>query len=582
MISRRAILRLVPSLGIGSAVFARALAQESAGTSELTREMIAAAKWVSGIELTQDQENEILREVNTLQKQLSSLRAFKLDPQNDSPALVLESLGADYVSVAPETIVRNAWPLHISPTPRPSTDAEVAFSSVATLSNLIRSRQISSLELTKIYLERLKKYDPMLLCVVNLTEELALQQATRCDRELAAGNYRGPLHGIPWGAKDLISVPGYPTTWGIPVFKDRVLNETATVAKRLEEAGAVLVAKLSLGAIAMGDRWFGGMTRSPWNPRIGSSGSSAGSASAVTAGLVGFALGSETLGSILSPSARCGTHGLRPTFGRVSRAGCMPLSWSMDKIGPLARSASDLAAVFSAIYGPDGQDQSVVHRSFDWPPARPLDLRCLRVGFVPARRENAPADESLNILQGLGCQIVEVKLPTDFPLMSMTNIIDIEGAAVFDDLLRAGQTEGWNSWTNSFRTAQFITAIDYLRMQRVRRKLMLAFEDAIKDVDVLWNANDLMHTNFTGHPSVTLPFQIRRSGEVDVPQNVVITGHLFQEDKILALAQVFERALPSPLPVPPLDAWLAKHAAGELNQTKKPDEPQKSPQNQKK
>jgi Asp-tRNA(Asn)/Glu-tRNA(Gln) amidotransferase A subunit family amidase len=582
MISRRSVLRLVPSLGIGSAVFARALAQEAAGSSELTREMIAAAKWVSGIELTEDQENEVLREVNTLQKQLTALRAFKLDPQNDSPALVLESLGADHAPASAETIVRNSWPLQIPSTPKPSTEAELAFSSVSTLSNLIRSRQISSVELTKIYLERLKKYDPLLLCVVNLTEELALQQATRCDRELAAGKYRGPLHGIPWGAKDLISVPGYPTTWGIPVFKDRVLNETATVAKRLEEAGAVLVAKLSLGAIAMGDRWFGGMTRNPWNPKIGSSGSSAGSACAATAGLVGFALGSETLGSILSPSARCGTHGLRPTFGRVSRAGCMPLSWSMDKIGPLARSVGDLAAVFSAIYGPDGQDQTVVHRSFVWPPPRPLDFKCLRVGVVPSRRENAPADESLEILRGLGCQIVEVKLPTDFPLISLTNIIDIEGAAVFDDLLRAGQTEGWNTWTKSFQTAQFITAIDYLRMQRVRRKLMLAFEEAIKGVDVLWNANDLMHTNFTGHPSVTLPFQIRRSGEVDVPHNVVITGHLFQEDKILALAQAFERSLPASLALPPLDIWLEKHAARELNPVASPTEPQKPAEAQKK
>ncbi len=582
MISRRAALRLVSSLGIGSTVFARALAQEAAGSSELTREMIAAAKWVSGIELTEEQEKEVLREVNSLQKQLTTLRAFKLDPQNDSPALVMETLGADQSSASRETIVRNSWPLQIPPTQKPSTDSELAFSSVSTLANLIRSRQISSVELTKLYLERLKKYDPMLLCVVNLTEELALQQAARCDSELAKGNYRGPLHGIPWGAKDLISVPGYPTTWGIPVFKDRVLNETATVAKRLEEAGAVLVAKLSLGAIAMGDRWFGGMTRSPWNPQIGSSGSSAGSACATSAGLVGFALGTETLGSILSPSARCGTHGLRPTFGRVSRSGCMPLSWSMDKIGPLARSVGDLASIFSAIYGPDGQDQTVVQRSFVWPLSRPLDFKSLRVGIVPSRRENAPADESLEILRSLGCQISEVKLPADFPLFSLTNIIDVEGAAVFDDLLRAGQTEGWNTWTKSFQAAQFITAIDYLRMQRVRRRLMLAFEEAIKEVDVLWNANDLMHTNFTGHPSVTLPFRIRRAGEIDVPQNVVITGHLFQEEKVLALAQALERARPAPLPVPPIDAWLAKHDSGGLQQTHPSSEPQKPAESGKK
>jgi Asp-tRNA(Asn)/Glu-tRNA(Gln) amidotransferase A subunit family amidase len=383
---------------------------------------------------------------------------------------------------------------------------------------------------------------------VNLTEELAMQQAEQADRELATGNYRGPLHGISWGAKDLISVPNYPTTWGIPVFKDRVIDETATVAQRLNDAGAVLVAKLSLGAIAMGDQWYRGKTRNPWNPQRGSSGSSAGSAAATSAGLVGFALGSETLGSILSPCHECGVYGLRPTFGRVSRAGCMPLVWSMDKIGPMARCVDDLGTVLAAIYGPDQKDPTVVAIPFQWPPRTPIDLKQLRVGVVQGAIDS---DETIRFVRELGCQIREIRLPRPQPL---TPIIDVEAAAVFDDLLREGRTEGWNTWTATFQSAQFITAIDYLRMQRVRRRLMHEFEDAIREVDVLWNARDLVITNFTGHPSVTMPYKVDRregqNGTYNQPRNLVITGHLFDEQTILALAHAVEIRLGVRIPVP--------------------------------
>lgn len=556
MLTRRGILKVVSAVGISSTVFARALAQEGDGKAELTREMIGAAKWVSGIELTEAEEESLVREVNNLQRQLKALRGFKLDPQRDGPALGLQTLAGSTGSGSPR--IRGAWPLNNAAIALPKTDEDIAFLSVTELGKMIRSRQISSVELTKLYFERLRRFQPLLNCTVNLTEDLAMQQAERADRELAAGRYRGPLHGIPWGAKDLISVPGYPTTWGIPIFKDRVLNETATVAQRLDEAGAVLVAKLSLGAIAMGDRWFNGTTKNPWNPAQGSSGSSAGSAAATAAGLVGFAIGSETLGSILTPSTRCGSHGLRPTFGRVSRAGCMPLSWSMDKIGPLARSVNDLGLVLAAIYGPDDKDPTVVDRPFRWPPLSPIDFRSLRVGVVPSRRDSSTPDSSLEILRGLHCQIVEVELPKGYPLMSLTKIIDAEGAAVFDDLLRAGQTEGWNTWTKSFQTAQFITAVDYLRMQRIRRRLMIDFEEAIKDVDILWNANDLAYTNFTGHPSLVMPYQYREVGETFVPQVVVITGKLFAEEMILAVAEAFARLLPSERPRPPLEQFLAK------------------------
>ncbi|MFO0940203.1 MAG: amidase [Pirellulales bacterium] len=428
---------------------------------------------------------------------------------------------------------------------RPPNDEDLAFLPAYKLAAMIKSKQVTSTELTKLYLDRLKKYDPQLLCVVNLTERLALKQAAKADDEIAAGNYRGPLHGIPFGAKDLISVEDFPTTWGIPVFENRVIPQTATVVKRLFDAGAVLVAKLSLGAIAMGDKWFKGMTRNPWNLEQGSSGSSAGSCSASSAGLVGFALGSETLGSILTPSGRCASHGLRPTFGRVSRAGCMPLSWSMDKIGPIARSVQDLALVFSAIQGPDGMDATVQGRPFEWGKFK-INFSQLKVGVVKRDRP----DPALEQVRQMGCQIKEIELPKGYPFQAMTKIIDIEGAAVFDSLLRQGKTDGWNTWTKSFQAAQFITAIDYLRMQRVRRKLMIEFDELMQEVDLLFNAGDLVHTNFTGHPSVIIPFVDPSAEAGKKPSSVVFTGHLFDEQTILAVAHEFESRAALPLPRP--------------------------------
>jgi Asp-tRNA(Asn)/Glu-tRNA(Gln) amidotransferase A subunit family amidase len=555
MLNRRNVLQSLACFGISSPVFARALAQQADQQPELTREMIAQAQWISGIELTEAEQTELLGKLNQEQSQLKTLREFKLDPQRDLPALSFHSLASPSgqgVEEPPTTLPRNAWPTEIQLCQRPTTDEALTWLPISKVAPLLRSRKVSSVELTKLYLERLKKYDPMLMCVVNLTEELALQQAQQADAEIGAGNYRGPLHGIPWGAKDLISYPGYPTTWGIPVFKDREIKETATVAQRLNEAGAVLVAKLSLGAIAMGDQWYRGKTRNPWNPRTGSSGSSAGSASAIAAGLVGFALGSETLGSILSPSNQCGVYGLRPTFGRVSRAGCMPLSWSMDKVGPMARNVDDLGTVLAAIYGPDGKDPTVVARAFSWPPEKPLNLSELRVGVLKGAAEK---DETVEYVRRLGCQIREIELPGNYPLLAMTSIIDIEGAAVFDDLLREGKTEGWNTWTTSFQSAQFVTAIDYLKMQRVRRRLMDEFENTIRDVDVLWNARDLMITNFTGHPSVTMPYKVQPlgRGRFSQPKNLVITGHLFAEQTILQLAQAVETKLGVRIGNPPLN-----------------------------
>ncbi|HUG90853.1 MAG TPA: amidase, partial [Planctomycetaceae bacterium] len=431
----------------------------------------------------------------------------------------------------------------------------LAFLPVTELAALVRTRQVSSLELTKLYLERLEKYDPVLKCVVTLTADLAIEQAKHADREIAAGRYRGPLHGLPWGAKDLIAYPGYPTTWGAPQFKDQTFDEKATVAHRLDDAGAVLVAKLSLGALAMGDRWFGGMTRNPWNPEQGSSGSSAGSAAATAAGLVAFSLGSETLGSIVSPSRRCGVTGLRPTFGRVSRHGCMSLSWSMDKIGPICRSVEDCALVFGAIHGFDGLDAAAVDRPFDWPPRR--DLRTLKVGYV---ENDTPADEreELRVLRDLGLKLVPITLPERFPVGALDLILDTEAAAVFDELTREGITEGLNTWPHTFRKGQFVPAVEYLRANRIRSLLMREMDELMSQVDCYIGGDDLVITNLTGHPTVCLPAGFRKSDGVETPTAVTFTGRLYGETDLLAVAHAWQRATGFHLRRPPLDALASR------------------------
>jgi Asp-tRNA(Asn)/Glu-tRNA(Gln) amidotransferase A subunit family amidase len=344
-------------------------------------------------------------------------------------------------------------------------------------------------------------------------------------------------------------------------LKDRELENTATVARRLEEAGAVLVAKLSLGALAQGDKWFGGMTRCPWNPKIGSSGSSAGSASSVVAGLVGFTLGSETLGSILSPSIRNGASALRPTFGRVSRDGCMPLCWSLDKIGPICRSMEDCALVFDAIHGADGKDLTAGSYPFQWPSNQ--SLAGLKVGYAKSRRQPDDEREDLKILREMGCQLVEISLPRDVPVRPLISIIDIEAASVFDDLLRAGHTEGWNTWDEDFRAAQYVSAVDYVRVQRTRTLLMKRFEESIADVDVLVNMNDLVYTNLTGHPSVVMPIGYRERDGATMPRPVVLTGHLNDDERLVAIANQFQFKLTAHLEHPPLDSWLEKFESGE-------------------
>ncbi len=582
VIDRRQLLAVVAGSGLGTPVFHRALTgliQEEAESTDIapvTSQMVRTAEWISGTEFSEEEREAIASSVNQSAAGWQKLREQSLEFE-DLPALHFQPLSGTPRRIYP--VQRSVDLVEASTIDLPDQEAEVAFLPVSELASLIRRRKISSMELTRIYLQRLEKYNPLLNCVVTRTDELALKQAEKADREIAAGQYRGPLHGIPWGAKDLIAVPGYPTSWGIPQFENRELPYMATVARRLEEAGAVLVAKLSLGAIAMGDRWFRGMTRSPWNYELGSSGSSAGSASATVAGLVGFSLGSETLGSIVSPSRRCGATGLRPTFGRVSRAGCMPLSWTMDKIGPICRSAEDCALVFAAIHGHDGLDPTAHTWPFEWP--QPDAFGGLKVGYMKQnrrRRRNAEPDNQdksptsrpdLEILERLGCELVEVELPAEQGEWVLANTIDVEAASIFDEMLRSGRTAGWNTWPATFREAQFTSAIDYFRIQRHRRRLQRRFEELMGTVDFLVNCNDLLITNLTGHPCVVMPTDYREVQGNLVPQSTVITGQLNDDARLVAFSRLYQNQVTAHLRRPPLDAMLAAKIQAEKARVEK-------------
>ena len=558
-VSRRAILAGLAGLGVGSATFRRALAQGAAEGGAVTVEMVKQAEWIAGLELTEEERQETVQGLRQTMNSVAALR--KVPVGYDIPpalAFVPEPAPANV-----EPVRRNrAVPSEGQAGKRPDSDDVLAFLPVTELAALVRTRQVTSTELTKLYLGRLKRFDPLLKAVVTLTEDLALRQAGRADAEIAAGLYRGPLHGIPWGAKDLIAYPGYKTTWGAVPFQDRTIDEKATVAARLEEAGAVLVAKLSLGALAQGDRWQGGMTRSPWDPRRGSSGSSAGSAATVAAGLVGFAIGSETLGSIVSPCRACGASGLRPTFGRVSRAGCMTLSWSMDKLGPIARSVEDTALILDAIHGSDGgRDISAVDRPFAWP--HPGEVRGLRVGYV--KRDDRPDDQrdELKVLKELGVTLVPIQLPADIPAGAISLMLSVEAAAAFDDLTRRHVTEGLNTWPATFREKQFVSAVEYLRAARVRTLLMRAMADLMRTVDLYVGGNDLTITNLTGHPTAVLPHGFRDVNGRPAPGSITFTGQLYGEGPLIAVAAAFQRAVGDHLRRPPIDRFLAEQVEQE-------------------
>ena len=433
----------------------------------------------------------------------------------------------------------------------PANPDDLAFYSVGELAALIKSRQLTSEKLTRLYLERLKTIGPKLECVITLTEDLALEQARRADKEIAAGKYRGPLHGIPYGAKDLLAVKGIPTTWGAAPYTNQIFDFDATVIKRLEDAGAVLVAKTSLGELAMDNTWFGGVTRNPWNLKQGSSGSSAGSAAGVAAGLFAFALGSETYGSIISPCDRCGATGLRPTYGRVSRVGAMALSWSMDKIGPIGRTVEDCALVFNAIQGPDGLDQTLYDAPFNYSPT--VNLKKLRIGYLKndfdsEQGERKEMDEAtLAKLQALGMELIPVELPK-YPLGNISFLLSTEGATAFDELTRSGE-EDWlrqqssGSWPNSFRKKRFVPAVEYLRAQRIRYLLIQDTAKVFAAVDVIvapsQAGSSVLHGNLTGHPSVVVPTGFSQAG---TPTSICFIGKLFGEAEMLAVAKKYQDA----------------------------------------
>lgn len=428
----------------------------------------------------------------------------------------------------------------------PAEMEDLAFYTLEELAWLIKSRQISSEQLTRFFLERIRKYDHQLQLVVNITEELAMAQATKADKELAAGIYRGPLHGIPYGVKDLFAVRGYPTTWGSSPYKEQVLEYDAAVVEKLEEAGAVLVAKLVSGELARGDVWFGGKTKNPWDLSQGASGSSAGSAAAVSAGLVPFAIGTETLGSIVSPSSRCGVTGLRPTFGRVSRFGCMSLSWSMDKAGPITKTARDAAIVLEAMMGEDGSDRTVEDVILSDPAA--IDPRSLRVSYLEGMNEQDTTEAGRNAIRLLtllsedGFDLKPARLPEDdIPYKVFDIILRAESGAFFDELVRSKRVDQLveqhaGSRANSLRQSRFIPAVEYLQANRHRQVLMDKMDDVFEATDVLivpTFGRQLLITNVTGHPALVIPAGFDDKGR---PTSITFVGQLFEEDQLLAFA----------------------------------------------
>ncbi|MFW9778888.1 MAG: amidase [Candidatus Heimdallarchaeota archaeon] len=446
----------------------------------------------------------------------------------------------------------------------PEEIESLAFSTVTILASLLSTRKISSLDLTKMYLKRIKAYNPILKCVITVTEDLALKQAERADKEIQSGYYRGPLHGIPYGVKDLFAYPGYPTTWGAAPYKDQMLNEKATVIKKLEGAGAVMIGKLSMGALAWGDVWFKDQTKTPWDGHEGSSGSSAGPASATAAGLVAFSIGTETWGSIVSPSNKCGTTGLRPTFGRVSRYGAMNLSWSMDKIGPICRATEDCAVVFDAIYGPDGQDSSIVEFPFNWDGNLPIDG--FRIGFDQKAFDNTEyylenPDAQMNDaavlyeMQKLGIKLKPIDLP-ELPIEALSIILSAEAAAAFDSLTRTKRDsllvrQEEDAWPNVFRVARLIPAVEYIQANRIRTLLIQEMHNLFKEIDVYIApsfSRSLLLTNLTGHPAVVVPNGFTRKG---MPTSITFIGNLYDEAGVLSVAKAFQDATTHNARIPP-------------------------------
>ena len=432
----------------------------------------------------------------------------------------------------------------------PANKNELAFYSIMQLASLVKNKKVTSVELTKFFIDRLKKWGDTLQSVITLTEDLAMQQAKQADEEIKKGNYKGPLHGIPYGLKDLFAVKGYKTTWGSTPYKDQVIDEDSYVYTKLKNAGAVLCAKLSLGALAYNNKWFGGETKNPWNLKQGSSGSSAGSAASVVAGLLPFTIGTETLGSIVSPSARCGATGLRPTFGSISRSGAMVLCWSLDKAGPICRSAEDDAIVFYYLKGTDGKDAGAVDHAFNYDPR--VDLSKLKIAYAEnyfkQLEKGAQEWKVLEVFKSLGANVEPVVFADSilYPVKLISIILSAESAAAFDELTRTNrddliERQDKDFWPNSFRSARTIPAVEYINANRYRYNLCKGMYDFMKDYDVLivptFGGSQLAITNLTGNPSITMPTGFNKTGS---PVSITLIGKLYDEATILATAKAYQ------------------------------------------
>jgi Asp-tRNA(Asn)/Glu-tRNA(Gln) amidotransferase A subunit family amidase len=513
---------------------------------EITTEIINEASKIIGIEFTESERDSMIAELENHRASYKKIRGLKLD-NSVPPALNFNPIPVG--KTFNKTERPENWEIPDDVT-LPDNRSKLAFYNIKELSSLIQQQKITSVELTEFFLDRIKQYDDTLEAIITVTEELALKQAEKMDRELQKGNYRGPLHGIPYGLKDLFAVEGYKTTWGAVPYKDQTIDKTATVAKKLEEAGAVLIAKTTLGALAYGDVWFGGTTRNPWNLEQGSSGSSAGSASGTSAGLFPFAIGTETYGSIISPSNRTGTTGLRPTFGRVSRYGAMALSWSMDKVGPITRSVEDAAIVFNAIYGPDDKDQTIVDLPFNY--QSNIDLSELNIGYLKSAFKsdygNRQRDSlTLDKLKDLGAELSPIELP-DYPTGALSFILMAEGATAFNQLTLSDKDDemvrqGTSAWPNFFRSARLIPAVEYIEANRARQVLIQKMDSVMQKVDVYisptYGGNNLLLTNLTGHPSVIVPNGFTEDGQ---PTSITFMGNLFDEGTLLGVAQKYQQA----------------------------------------
>ena len=574
--TRRRFMAYFSSAGLATTLLPGVLwaKMQEANARRITAAMLKDALAVAGLEFTEGEREQIVNGLNQNLERYENVRNLDLDEL--APPLY-------FSPIVPGTrLDRVARPAHSSRTPavqRPANLEDLAFAPIAHLAQLLKTRQVTSMELTRMYLDRLKRYNPTLNFVVTFTDDLAMSQARQADEEIGAGKYRGPLHGVPWGCKDIIAVPGYPTTWGSGAFKEQRFEREATVVRLLREAGAVLIAKLATGELAAGDRWFGGRTNSPWDPRDGSSGSSAGPASATGAGCVAFGIGTETSGSILSPSTACGVTGLRPTFGRVSRTGCMTLSWTQDRIGPLCRTAEDCALVFHAIAKTDDDDLSVIDLPFNWDPE--LDVRTLKVGYFRPGFEEANREgdwrkndqQTLETLRSLGVELEPFDLSgvTSMLVGGSGGILGAESAAAFDKFLRSGRTSELTNKqrANGFRTNRLIPAVEYLQAQRARALLMRQFAAVAGRFDVyiapfmavrgggaatLAAASTPATTppapqppsairdhfqvaNVCGYPAVSVPNGFTSDGK---PTSITFLGRLYNEAQILALAKAYQ------------------------------------------